>query len=753
MVDLARLTAVLEAEISRWSSGLDKAEEQLERFSDKATDLLKDVAGAFGLYLSVDSIVEWGKALVEQDANLDHFSQETGIAVDALSRLEYALQAGGVQTDQLTSLFKSLQKSMTDAAGNATSNAAIAFKALGISLDAIKNSTPDQTIKLIANSFQGLQDGANKSTIAVELLGKSALSAIPTLNKGADGIAELEKQADKLGITVSGQTAKAAEDFETDLTNLGLVVKDGLGERIKADLLPVLDSLVKSFTDTATGAQHLDDTAAGIASFFKGAIVVGLEVVKVFEELGTLIGGVAAAATAPLNETVGIIKETFSDIAKEERDFSDKQAAALAGGTQAIDDYGDSWDDAGKKQAKNLAQLIEQQKAFDAAVKTLTTFDQAIRTQIASLQDSGGEAAKYTQKLQDLAKVIADAGPKGKELAAAIEADIATFKKLGDTKIVTDGLAKINIELDKLKGDTGDSAVEKLDKEFQPFITTLRKAADGGDELAKSELKRYDALVAATAATADYNKEIAETVKIQEQLQLTLAHLKTQFDEGAIGQSDYIKAVGQAQTQAADSLAKVGDDLKKVAVTPEQLAGIDRVKTSIEGLRDEAGKAGQDLAKAFGQDAVSALQKLENGTDSLSQALGDLLSSFANELLKLANQKLVDAVFGQLISSTGGGSGAGIFGTIAGAFAGGKASGGSVVAGNAYMINENTPDSEYFIPKTAGQVVPASKMGGGLTVHQYFSIQAPTGTVSRQTQAQVGAAASRNLAIASKRNN
>lgn len=75
-----------------------------------------------------------------------------------------------------------------------------------------------------------------------------------------------------------------------------------------------------------------------------------------------------------------------------------------------------------------------------------------------------------------------------------------------------------------------------------------------------------------------------------------------------------------------------------------------------------------------------------------------------NDMIALA-QRAATAVSGFF----GGGGGS------APAYAGGKASGGSVYAGNYYLVGENGP--ELFAPNSTGTVIPNSGMGGGVTIN------------------------------------
>jgi hypothetical protein len=80
-----------------------------------------------------------------------------------------------------------------------------------------------------------------------------------------------------------------------------------------------------------------------------------------------------------------------------------------------------------------------------------------------------------------------------------------------------------------------------------------------------------------------------------------------------------------------------------------------------------------------------------------------------------------------------------------------KAGGGPVSAGTPYLIGENGP--EIMVPGSDGTIIPNGGWGRSVNVVNHFHIDAPRGTVSRATQAQIAALAAASLAGASARNN
>jgi hypothetical protein len=139
------------------------------------------------------------------------------------------------------------------------------------------------------------------------------------------------------------------------------------------------------------------------------------------------------------------------------------------------------------------------------------------------------------------------------------------------------------------------------------------------------------------------------------------------------------------------------------------------------------------------------------------KGLDGVLKSFGEMLKKLIAQAVAADLAKRLFGAVGGGTGTGWIGAAAGAlgYGGARAIGGPVLAGMTYRVNEREP--EFFRPRVGGDIIPLSKMpnaGGGMVLNQNFSVRTETGErVSRRTEQQIAAAASRGMAMASRRNN
>ena len=106
-----------------------------------------------------------------------------------------------------------------------------------------------------------------------------------------------------------------------------------------------------------------------------------------------------------------------------------------------------------------------------------------------------------------------------------------------------------------------------------------------------------------------------------------------------------------------------------------------------------------DIGMSIKSGVVDAIQGAIDGTKSLQQVAVDLLNNIANKLLDVAvNMALFGAMSG---TGTGGGLLGGLFK---------RAQGGSVTAGQPYLVGERGP--ELFMPGRSGGIAPTGSFGG-----------------------------------------
>ncbi len=149
-------------------------------------------------------------------------AQSVGMTADAFTELAYAANMSGVSQQEFVSSSAKLNRVVEDALSGSKSAMEAFFRA-GVELrDSAGNlKTTEQLYAEIADTFAGMPDGIGKTSLAMELFGKSGAKLIPMLNSGRNGLTALRADAQRLGISLTDFDAKNAEAFNDSFANIG----------------------------------------------------------------------------------------------------------------------------------------------------------------------------------------------------------------------------------------------------------------------------------------------------------------------------------------------------------------------------------------------------------------------------------------------------------------------------------------------------------------------------------------------------
>ncbi len=296
------------------SSAANDAKFQLEAATERL-GLLGSVLGKLGPagLIAGASIAALGvgiTALVMPVARVgDEFfklSQKTGVSVEALTALDYAAKLSDVTTEGLTKALQKLSVAMFDTQVNGQEGSA-ALKALGVSAtDAHGQIRPTEAVLLnLAEKFADMPDGADKAALAVKLFGKEGLAIIPFLNQGREGITALMEEAQRLGLVMSEDVARASEVFNDNLTRLSAIF-EGVQRQIGAAVVPILadftEHVILAQTETGSFSNELqritanreatitflESVASGLAFIAESAVLLKRVISQPFDSLSVV---------------------------------------------------------------------------------------------------------------------------------------------------------------------------------------------------------------------------------------------------------------------------------------------------------------------------------------------------------------------------------------------------------------------------------------------------------------------------------
>ena len=233
-------------------------------------------------------------------------SQKTGVSVEALTALDYAAKLSDVSTEGMTKALQKLSVAMFATQINGVEGSA-ALRALGVSATDVNGQIrpTEQVLLDLADKFSAMPDGADKAALAVKLFGKEGLSIIPFLNQGRAGITALMEEAQRLGLVMSEDVARASEVFNDNLTRLSAIF-EGVQRQIGAAVIPVLADFTEqvilaqgetgSFTNElqritsnreATLA-FLESVASGLAFIAESAVLAKRVIAQPFDSLSVV---------------------------------------------------------------------------------------------------------------------------------------------------------------------------------------------------------------------------------------------------------------------------------------------------------------------------------------------------------------------------------------------------------------------------------------------------------------------------------
>ncbi|RYC10076.1 phage tail tape measure protein [Ciceribacter ferrooxidans] len=265
-------------------------------------------AGALGIAV---------KGAINEADDMSKAAAKLGIPIEELSQLRYAADLSGVSMDGLSTGVKKLSTMLADAK-NGSKSAIDVLKQIGVTATDSSGNLKSSSVVMgeIADRFAAMPEGVEKSALAVKLFGKSGLDLIPMLNGGSAALREMMAEADALGLTLTAETGKAAEQFNDNLSRISYAGK-GVVTQLTATLAPALavisDGFVVAARATVGLLQYLPQIAE-YAAVAGGALAVAFgpallsAVGSATVAIGTgLVGAIRAVTVAVASNPLGAI--------------------------------------------------------------------------------------------------------------------------------------------------------------------------------------------------------------------------------------------------------------------------------------------------------------------------------------------------------------------------------------------------------------------------------------------------------------
>lgn len=554
---------------------------QLEKIAGSATSIDQRFAklgtalkGAFAVGTVVIGIKSFtdaiGKAIDEMD-EMSKAAQKIGVDVESLSGLKFAADQSGVAFESLQNGLKKLNQSLFDF-DTATDAGAQSLKKFGV----LVGDDTATALGKIADGFEDIPDGVQKTSIAMAIFGKAGADLIPLLNGGSKSIEELTARAKELGIVFDGAAAKQAELFNDKISEMKTAL-GGVFIQISVGLLPVLSALTDELASSvkvggqwksvgeAIGEAMLDIAESTIvaveslSSFGRGiAFVAGTAKDLASIRLDPAGAGPAnlvkrfqdAFASEPVETAGNKLLEAIQRIrerVKEPLEELNKPPRGGAGGAGG----------GGKGEKSDLEKWLE------------------------GLKKSADELDSIPEKMRILAEALNQFKDSGEEGSNAFKVMSEAYKKLEEDLAKGNVGAEIELQVRKIKEEATLTA-EKMEY----LGGAIAAAFEQGDtEGAQILIDMMNKLKGKTEETGDQFKKLGDGIE------------QAIANNANNAVNNFIDNIGSAELSFTDFATSVIKDIAKIVV---QLLIMKPIIDSIKGLFGGAGGGVADFAFANG---------------------------------------------------------------------------------------------------------------------------------------------------------
>lgn len=671
---------------------------------------------------SVGAMAIAGADLVEHISNL---SQETGISVSDLQDFQAVGASVGVSLDEMVAGTRKFDQAIAGSGKNANVTKTI-LKELGVT-----SRDPKEALLELADAFQQMPNGVNKSNDAVALFGKAGRELIPNLNRGREGVAEMSAAIDQSGQRINSEAITATENYRIATAKLG-VAWDGFKITMVSSVLPTLTNLIGGLKDSTKGVQDfITATLAKPGDAF-------LEILR-----GTSFGSIASTIIGPKAPAPPKPPSESSDEARQNQIAEEHYRILAAGGAAVLK----------LEQTRAQIEYDSQNNRFkeaEALQSEIPALEKAVE-----LEKQAAAIAQHNLDIKERIAQLADAGPARVDRGAPRSARaLQRFLPIDPTAGAPDVESAPTGDLISSVVGTGSA------KAIAAFGSGKAQLDDFYEHWKSMQLGNE------ASVNADYDKQLTD--------------FKELLDEQAISQQQF-NAISQAlEGERQQGLKQIRQDL-----------GTSSFKDSFKDMFDGIADNGKDLARSLTADLGQALDGLNQqlakfiatgkglNFKKLGQGLEENLTSsilkkgessifgalgFGKKRGESATSPLfvsiVPGLGGATTGATGGAGGiASMFsGTGAGGFLGSLFSkipflegGGDVTPGKLHVVGEDGP--EWFVPNSSGRVAPSLKMSNGpAPVSLSFHVHGVTDSDSfKRSEAQTFSSLQQQLAIASSR--
>jgi len=467
-------------ETARTARSLERME-SAGRSVGKAFKIIAAAAAA----LKLVSVI---KQAADEMGELQKSAQRAGVSVEVLAGFNYAAELAGASAQTMGNGLRALNKNLAEM-DTATTKNAKALRALGV----VSTDTADQALAKIADKFQEMPDGANKTALAMAALGKGGAQLIPLLNGGAEGLKAMAEEADRFGLVMSEKATREAEEFGDNIDRMGKAAK-GAGIQLTSGMLPSLVLISNELVASIGNVKEFHDVGNQLGEMLVSLAIAALHTARSVGTFRKTLGAAGASAALALSgeldaarqvwtEFSGDIKadvlETEEKIESLRAKFRDlKTNGPTAPGDREppkTDDIGTGWTDTKGGQGDGVPKRKKLPNwAADALAEAEAYFDE-----LQKIADAFEDMSREAEDLKKIAIAWNDGAEAGEAMERTLEAQNRLREWQKQNPLASDAEVERFRELLKMQ----DEWRQKGEEAKQKFADDQERAKQAAEQM------------------------------------------------------------------------------------------------------------------------------------------------------------------------------------------------------------------------------------------------------------------------------
>lgn len=668
--------------------------------------LVVTTAAAIGTGLLVNGI----KNAMNSVDGLAKSARALGVSAANFQALTRSAALAGIGLGELQAVATRLQTNLINAVQRGVGPAAQGIDRLGLSARELANQPLDQQLQNITAALRNIQNPAERTALAVELLGRQG----PRMLEVADNMNRLRQEMENAGLALTGFDTTAIEAANDAVSELGFVF-ESIRQKIASDVAPFLIVIANRIKEAVL-------EGGGLANVFSTKVIPAIKLTaQAFAILISVIvagkiAAIIAGITGALVTMIGAIRTASGAMAIFNAIASKNPLVLLGTAILSVVAAGAA-----------IFKINDAFEAMDNEVKKIVEDLEAKNAEMEKTQVLAGDLTLEFSKQKSQIQDIVNSYRQGNEdFVKRFELQTRLVNKTQEERFEIETLAQV--EQDRLR------AVTSLMKDYQDATADrrgeIRAAVEEVNKLFEQQEQTVKVLINQRLKELDIQKE---QVELQKQLEEAAKRREVAEDSVRKIMVDGMDNVRRAMERAElDGLGGISRALREIEIEERRVAEAAKLRVAEQfGNNDPAGltKALDDIDRAsqeiiqrrkestesiiteqrtfangwktafnqFSDNATNAARQAERIFSTVTRTMEDSIVNFAKtgkfEFKNFANTVLeellriqIQRTFANLLSGGRGGSGSSSL------FAGFFATGGMIPPGRFGVVGESGPE-------------------------------------------------------------